>query len=405
MSNDDALFTEDWTAYFGDALNQDARWSTAAKWLQARIQFIGDSSAFAVDVRNGRAADVTNGLNPRGADIVLRAPDSEWRTLLAGDTDFFKGISPGLGEISLEGDAVLAMKNMDTMFFTLEIAKRVGNPVPTPPQPSPEPTHSGKETVGHYVTVNGIRTYYEEAGEGPVIVCLHAACQDTLMYRFVLDGLSDQYRVIAVDAPGHAKSLMPADGAFTDITQHAEFNEAFMEALGLEHPALIGCSFAGNQVLELAARRPGAYAAIISSEGADYTPTVSELSLDMLKSDGQQYVGAWSRSLTGARTPADRAEEVYWQIRRNVPEVMAGDLSGYGHFDKRDVMHLISDPVLMIRGDADWLVSQEAVEATASRIDGAKIVVLEGTGHYPMSENPTEFNDAVRAFLHEVDYR
>ncbi|URM96968.1 alpha/beta hydrolase [Actinomadura madurae] len=27
------------------------------------------------------------------------------------------------------------------------------------------------------------------------------------------------------------------------------------------------------------------------------------------------------------------------------------------------------------------------------------MVVLEGTGHYPMIENPYEFNEAVRTFL------
>jgi pimeloyl-ACP methyl ester carboxylesterase len=50
-------------------------------------------------------------------------------------------------------------------------------------------------------------------------------------------------------------------------------------------------------------------------------------------------------------------------------------------------------------------VSQEQVEATQTRIAGSKIAVLAGTGHYPMIENPYEFNASVRAFLQEVDYR
>ncbi|URM96969.1 alpha/beta hydrolase [Actinomadura madurae] len=242
----------------------------------------------------------------------------------------------------------------------------VGNEPAPRPAPSPDPRPSGEPTVGRYITVNGIRTYYEEAGQGPAIVCFHAACQDSLMYRYVLDGLSDQYRVIALDAPGHVKTDMPPDGPFQSLTSHAEFNEAFMEALGLERPAIIGCSMGGNLVLELASRRPDAYAAVVSSCGADYTPTMSGFLLEMLLSNGQQIVETFCESLTGPRTPGDRAREAVWQIRRNVPEVMAGDLIGYAGFDKRDEVGGIAAPVLLLRGEADWLVYQEQVEATRS---------------------------------------
>jgi pimeloyl-ACP methyl ester carboxylesterase len=222
------------------------------------------------------------------------------------------------------------------------------------------------------------------------------------MYRHVLEGLSDNYRVIAVDAPGHSKSELPADGPFQSLTRHAEFNEKLMDKLGLVKPAIIGCSMGGNLVLELGARRPDAYSAIVSAEGADYTPTVSEFFLDMLLMNGTEIIGAWSRSMTGYRTPPDRARDVVWQISRTTPEVMRGDLTGYGNFDKRDQVGKIKAPVLLLRGDADWLVYQSKVEETASRIPGSEIAVLAGTGHYPMTENPLEFCETVRAFLEKA---
>lgn len=401
-------FTAAWWDEFLAVLNRDELWRTSARWFDGRIQFVvsnapaGDAS---IEIRHGRALSVMTGVSPSGADIVLTAPRSEWEALIAGETNWFKATSPGLGELVVGGDVVAAMRNAKTMWLTLEALQRTARDVSPAPTPSPEPRPSGKETTGHYITVNGVRTYYEEAGEGLPIVCFHAASQDSIMYRHVLDGLSDEYRVIALDAPGHAKSYLPPEGPFTDITQHAQFNESFMEALGLERPAVVGCSFAGNQVLELAARRPGSYSAIISSEGADYTPTVSDFFLDMMRTDGHQIVDAWSQSLTGNRTPDDRRAEVVWQIQRNPAYVMVADLIGYGHFDKRDQMGRITDPVLLLRGDGDWLVSQEQVEATASRVPGSRIDVLAGTGHYPMIENPLEFNESVRTFLRAVGYR
>ncbi|CAE6722451.1 alpha/beta fold hydrolase [Paraburkholderia nemoris] len=52
--------------------------------------------------------------------------------------------------------------------------------------------------------VDGIRVYYEEAGEGHPNVCFHAASEDTLMYGHVLDGLSDGFRAIGFVVPGHS---------------------------------------------------------------------------------------------------------------------------------------------------------------------------------------------------------
>lgn len=400
-----ATFTPAWWDAFVSEANGDPRFHDAAKYFHGRIQLDYGTGVTSFFVSGGRVLDVLDGPAPRGADVVFRAPRDEWDRIVAGDSDFMKATTPGLGRLEIDGDTVLAMDNIRVVHLLLKVMARVGRRREASPAPSPDPRPSGEPTVGRYVTVDGIRTYYEEAGQGPVLVCFHAACQDSLMYRYVLDGLSDQYRVIAVDAPGHVKTDLPADGPFQSLTRHAEFNEAFMEALGLRKPAILGCSMGGNLVLELAARRPDAYAAVISSCGADYTPTMSGFLLEMLLRNGQQIVETFCESLTGARTPEHRAREAVWQIRRNVPEVMAGDLIGYAGFDLREQVGRIKAPVLLLRGEADWLVSKEQVEATQSRIPGSQVAVLHGTGHYPMIENPFEFNETVRGFLHQNGYK
>ncbi|MFJ6199938.1 alpha/beta fold hydrolase [Micromonospora sp. NPDC092111] len=400
-----AQLTPNWWKALADEANADSRFTAAARHFRGRVRIDYDPGTTDLDISGGRIVDVADGPSPRGADIIFRAPREQWDRIIAGESDFMKATTPGLGNLEMLGDAVLAMDNIRVIHLLFKAMSRVGTPPLAGPAPSPDPRPSGEPTVGRYITVDGIRTYYEEAGHGPAIVCFHAACQDSLMYRYVLDGLSDQYRIIALDAPGHVKTDMPAEGPFRSLTRHAEFNEAFMAALGLEKPAIIGCSMGGNLVLELASRKPQAYAAVVSSCGADYTPTMSGFLLEMLLSNGQQIVETFCESLTGARTPANRAREAVWQIRRNVPEVMAGDLIGYAGFDKRDEVGRIQAPVLLLRGEADWLVYQEQVAATQSRIPGSQLVVLEGTGHYPMIENPYEFNETVRTFLQKNGHK
>lgn len=397
MSN---FLNTDWMLAYKDNLNGNKAWFEASKFFSARVAFKSSDAVGTIDIRDGVVVSAIPSAHPLGAEITITGPDHEWERVCTGETDWFQGMSPGIGELGIEGNAVGALRNVKTMWLALAAMKEVGRTVSVPLDFSPSPKPSGKPTTGHYIEVEGIRAYYEEAGEGYPIVCFHAACQDTLMYRHVLDGLSDQFRVISIDAPAHAKSLEPAGGEFKSLTRHCEFNEKLMAKLGLQKPVIIGCSMSGNQVLELASRNPSGYAAVISSEGADYTPTVSQFLLDMLLINGQQVLEGWSQSLTGNRTPPDRAREVVWQIRKTNPEVMRGDLTGYAGFDQRDAVGKIQCPVLLLRGDADWLVSQQQVEETQSRIPGSEISVLPGTGHYPMIENPLEFNEAVRAFLH-----
>ena len=397
------MSNQQWLTQFAETLNNDADWVQAARYFEGRIQFDHDSGSATLSVLGGKVVGSTNEANPLGADIVVVGPDDEWQRVLDGRIDWFEALSPGLGRLELRGNVVAAWRHVDVMARAFDAMSRVGKSQQQEAVAwSPEPKPSGKATTGHYITVDGIRVYYEEAGEGHPVVCFHAASQDSLMYRHVLDGLSDEFRVIAIDAPGHSKSELPASGPFHSLTRHAEFNERLMQALGLERPAIIGCSMGGNLVLELGARKPEGYGAIISAEGADYTPTVSEFFLDMLLMNGTEIIGAWSRSMTGYRTPPDRAREVVWQISRTTPQVMRGDLTGYANFDQRAQVGKIKAPVMLLRGDADWLVYQEKVEETASRIPGSKIAVLAGTGHYPMTENPLEFCETVREFLHEA---
>lgn len=393
---------ENWRRDFLAQINGDEQFIASAKYFNVRIGIKTEDSIYSLDVRDGNVLSFSPGGALTGDDIVLVAPDSEWQEVLDGTTDWFEATSPGLGRMIFEGNAVAALRNVKPMWRLLMAMSKAGKPEAVLGPFSPNPTPSGREILGKYVDVDGIRTHYEEAGSGQVIVCIHAACQDTLMYRHVLDGLSDSFRVISIDAPGHGKSDEPANGPLNNASDFCAFYEHFMEALGLEKPIIVGCSVGGNFVLELGASRPDFYRGIVSCEGADYTPTVSPFFLEILEINGPQILECWSQSLTGYRTPPDRAREVIWQITRCRPEYAVGDLTAYAGFDKRDVVGAIDCPVVLLRGDADWLVSQEMVEATSSRIPGSRVEVLMGTGHYPMIENPVEFNESIRAFADSI---
>jgi pimeloyl-ACP methyl ester carboxylesterase len=51
---------------------------------------------------------------------------------------------------------------------------------------------------------------YDEVGEGPAVVFIHAGIADRRMWRHQRDALSDRYRVICYDWRGYGESADPA---------------------------------------------------------------------------------------------------------------------------------------------------------------------------------------------------
>src|SRR5207253_4858883 len=70
--------------------------------------------------------------------------------------------------------------------------------------------------VGRYLRtdIDGVahRLYFEEAGQGIPLLCLHTAGSDGRQFRAVLNDadITRQFRVIAFDMPWHGKSSPPA---------------------------------------------------------------------------------------------------------------------------------------------------------------------------------------------------
>ena len=71
--------------------------------------------------------------------------------------------------------------------------------------------------TGRYVNldIDGLsyRIYFEEAGEGPPLICMHTAGADGRQWRHLLNDeeITSRFRVIAFDLPFHGKSTPPGE--------------------------------------------------------------------------------------------------------------------------------------------------------------------------------------------------
>src|SRR5258707_8955019 len=84
--------------------------------------------------------------------------------------------------------------------------------------------------------------FYEERGSGTPLVLLHANPGDHHDFDAVIETLSEHYRVMTVDWPGHGSSPAPKPPQSASAMLMADVLEDFVEALGSEQAVFIGNS-------------------------------------------------------------------------------------------------------------------------------------------------------------------
>ncbi len=109
--------------------------------------------------------------------------------------------------------------------------------------------------------VNGHSVAYRYAGEGPPLVLLHGFLCDSRCWRRQLADLSDQFRVVAWDAPGAGSSSDPPDPFTT--TDWAHCLAQFLDLVGIERAQVLRLSWGGILAQEFYRLHPDRVLALI----------------------------------------------------------------------------------------------------------------------------------------------
>lgn len=267
--------------------------------------------------------------------------------------------------------------------------------------------------VGRYAHINGCRMYFEEAGKGIPLVCLHTAGSDGRQYRAVLNdsSITKSYRVIAFDMPWHGKSSPPpgwenedyrlTTGAYTGLIME------FIREMGLERAVVMGCSIGGRIVLDLALKHARELRALIGLQSGAFVERYYDAAwLDHPEVHGGRACGAVAYGLMSPLSPEKERWETVWHYMQGGPGVFTGDLYFYQvEGDIRSHIGAIDTsicPLYLLTGEYDYSASPRDAEAVAARVKGAKMTVMKGLGHFPMSENPEAFLGYLRPVLEEI---
>src|SRR5215210_3903487 len=245
------------------------------------------------------------------------------------------------------------------------------------------------------VDLEGGTVTFDRRGHGPPLVLLHGALGDSREWRAQLDALADEFTVVAWDAPGCGGSFDPPEDFGLD--GYADCLAAFVEALDLARPHVLGVSFGSGLALELFRRHPGlprslvlasAYAGWAGSLGRDAAEERRDAFLRDAERPPEEVARDFSATLFVEAVPAALVDEMVAVMSSFHPAGLRAMANAFADADLREVLPRIDVPTLLVYGDSDQRSPLHVAEDLHARIPGSKLVVIPGPGHMVNLEAP-----------------
>jgi pimeloyl-ACP methyl ester carboxylesterase len=277
-------------------------------------------------------------------------------------------------------------------------------------------------TEGFATTPDGVRLYYRSVGSGPETVIAPFA----LFHQQALDTLAVERRIVTYDPRGRGRSdsVGPAQVSLANLLLDLE---TVRRAVGAEQVALIGWSGAGMEMFVYALRNPTRVTRLVqlAPVAPRFVPYGEQLMNDRAARTDTAAVTALRSRIERGEFRADpigrcRAEaEVtrgalladptrppllpdVCQFANEHPDRLGpyfGALfQSIDGFDWRDSLSSVTIPRLVIHGSRD----NTPIEGNREWVTGqanARLVVVDGAGHWPHYEQPRITLEAIATFL------
>lgn len=266
--------------------------------------------------------------------------------------------------------------------------------------------------------VNGKKIAYLKNGgapEKPALVLLHGFSASKENWVRFAGHLTDRFRILAPDLPGHGDSTKSFSLSY-DIADQADYLEQILAALNIDK-----CHLAGNSM-------GGAIACLFAARHADRV-----LSLTLLNSAGiYEHESQLTKMLKHKKNPfivnnkddfdalvafaMEKHPFIPWPIKSVFAEKIMANRAinkkifkdiyqGRQDRDFREKLPRIQAPTLIIWGRQDRLIHVDNSAIFEKLIPDARRRVLDGIGHMPMIEAPGETAKAFKVFaLREKRY-
>lgn len=270
----------------------------------------------------------------------------------------------------------------------------------------------GFEETAREVVVDGGLIHYNEAGQGPVLLCFHGGGPGANAWdntKWNIEALSTQFRVILMDLPGYGRSqpVEPLEGESLEAT-YARAIGAFMDALAIEKANFYGTSMSAGivvyfaaehpeRVIRLVLKTPAAGPSILSATPPDgiealydFRDAPTREKMDRIMRLFVPKPGLLSQEMIDARYASAELARKHPRPKRQLGP----------YEDMLPLLRRLTMPVLVLWGHQDRMVPLDHALLALAVIPDVQVHIWGGgTGHFIEFEHPEDFNQQVLWFL------
>jgi pimeloyl-ACP methyl ester carboxylesterase len=252
--------------------------------------------------------------------------------------------------------------------------------------------------AGKYVSANGLNIHYGEYGEGVPLILLHGGSATLESWDDFTPAFAQHFRVIAPDTRGHGKTINPAGELSYPVL--ADDVAAFIQALKLNKPLILGYSDGAQIALDLAIRYPELASGLVLGGvlykfGALYYEALKHFGLPSAGAVDLDYIQAhasdWEEYLKASHVRADDPD--YWLKFLKQISTLWWTPRDYSDDDLKK----IAAPTLIFLGDRDEGIGVEHGIKMYRGIPNAELFVVPNGDHGSAGAELT--NAVVMSFL------
>ncbi|WP_328357990.1 alpha/beta fold hydrolase [Mycobacterium sp. NBC_00419] len=251
---------------------------------------------------------------------------------------------------------------------------------------------------------------YQDHGDGPLIVLLHATLHDHHDFDALVERLEPDYRLVTLDWPGCGLSAPATEPAKLSATLFADALEDLVDHLAVPSLCIVGNSVGGFAAARLALTRPQQVAGLVLVDTGGFIPMTTPTRL-FCKAMGTPWITrlalpTFARLYMKPTSSLDHEilERVVSRARTSAGVQQAAALWRSFARDDSDLRSRAAQlvtPTLIVWGLRDRAIPVSAGRATHAVIPNSRFEVLD-TGHVPFASAPEEFLALAEPFLRSV---
>jgi pimeloyl-ACP methyl ester carboxylesterase/acyl carrier protein len=246
-------------------------------------------------------------------------------------------------------------------------------------------------------------------GEGPVVVFLTGLAFSWKIWRFQIQELMQNYRLIFPQLPGH-NSSKAENGPFTFANIASDLNEIYTH-LRVDSSHVVGWCMGGN-IAQLFAAEYGKRIKTLSLIGT--TPTDARMrglnaeDIAAYSSNPLQTYRIEFKHCLKDNLFADQILDLYLAYLSDSYSKVADVyvityMENLFKFDAYEIVKNINVPTMIVSGKYDIAFPTEQVKLLHLGIKNSKYVEFEKSGHMPFLTQYDRFNGELRAFFQGLD--